>query len=180
VSSSEGAGWIAVVGWDEYLHYSDRAPVWIKMPVRLASDDAWLELNPGARGIFLGLLLEYARSACRLRADTRSLSRRLACQVTRKQLEALSQAGFLRIVASSSLAARYHSASARATREEERREEIAKDVRGTRDVADTREERPPAEPSKNGAELERVLPLEPAADADAVERMRARIGRAIP
>lgn len=186
MTGSSGAGWVAIVGWDEHVHYSDRAPVWIKLPVRLMADDAFLELTPARCSILCRLLLEYASSSCRLRADTRSLSRRLAQRVTTADLEALVQAGFIAIVASSSLASGYHAASPHATRGEKRRGEETRAVTPTSPLA--REAATgTAQDEQNGTSsaerrLEAALPLKSrpprsssTAAADAIERMRPRL-----
>src|SRR5262245_751608 len=52
--------WIVIPDWDEFQHYKDRAPLWIKTYTRLLHDDAYLDLDIAARGILHGLWLLYA------------------------------------------------------------------------------------------------------------------------
>jgi hypothetical protein len=78
------------------------------------SDPAWLDLTGNDRATLCCLWLEYASSRCRLRADTRSLTRQLNLRVTNATLERLNHAGYIDIVASATLAEGYHNASPRA------------------------------------------------------------------
>lgn len=179
MSTSPDAGWIAVVGWNEHLHYSDREPVWLKLPVRVNSDGLYAELPPYLFGIFCRLLAEYASSRCRLRADTGSLSRKLGARVTSVHLESLSHAGLIRIVASDALAARYHAASPRAIAKEESRSTTR-----AVSVASYEANGPSEDEHKvKGKSLDDVLPP-PAPNGgeqlDAVARMQARITRELP
>jgi hypothetical protein len=105
-------GFISVRGWRRFQHYRDRSPRWIKAYPELLTDDAYLALSGHRRSILHGLWLEYASSHCRLRFDTASLSRRLSLRVTTSDIEALTHAGFLAIVASAELADGYQDASA--------------------------------------------------------------------
>lgn len=109
-------GWISVVGWRKFQHYDPekRQPPWIKVYTELMSDDAFLALSGNDRSVLVCLWLEYASSRCRLRADTRSLTRRLNLRVTSATLQRLNQAGFITFVASKTLAEGYHAASAHA------------------------------------------------------------------
>jgi len=98
-------------GPDGFQHYRDRDPVWIKNYTRLLSKDEYLKLSSRRRGILHGVWLLYANSNRTLAGDTRSLSRRLSVRVLNSDLEALSEAGFLEVVASDVLAQRYQAAS---------------------------------------------------------------------
>lgn len=106
-------GWISVRNWRQFQHYdpAKRQPRWLKVYTELMSDDAWLELSGHDRAVLVCLWLEYASSRCRLRADTRSLTRQLHLRVTSATLERLVYAGWIDIVASKVLAAGYQSAS---------------------------------------------------------------------
>ncbi len=112
-------GWIVISNWDHFQHYRDRNPPWIKNYTELLHDENYLGLTGDQRSILHGLWLEYASSRCRLRADTSSLSRRLALRVTTAQLKALNHAGFIEFDASGVIAPR---ARAR-TRSQEAEEE---------------------------------------------------------
>jgi len=106
-------GWIEIPRWRDFQHYdpAKRTPPWVKTYTRLMSDGAYLDLTGDQRAILHGLWLEYASSSCRLRAETRSLTRRLNLRVTRAQLERLEEAGFIRLSASTMLAKRLQTAS---------------------------------------------------------------------
>jgi len=110
------SGWISVVGWRRFQHYdpAKRTPPWIKNYTELMADDDYLGLSEHRALVLHRLWLEYASSRCRLRLDTRSLSRRLGLRVTSADMKALCDAGFLAIVASKALAEGYHDASPRA------------------------------------------------------------------
>jgi hypothetical protein len=118
--------WIVIPKWDEFQHYKDRAPKWIKTYVELMSDAAYLELSGHQRAVLHGLWLEYASARCRLAVDTGSLTRRLNLRVTRRTLERLNQAGFITFSASEPLAMRSKIASP-----DRRREETPKPPSGT-------------------------------------------------
>lgn len=94
--------YIVVQRWEEFQHYKDRDPKWIKNYLRLLRDDAYLDLTGHQRAVLHGIWLLYASSNAQLRADTRSLTRQLGLRVTSQHLESLSHAGFIRIFASRS------------------------------------------------------------------------------
>lgn len=101
--------WIIVRKWNEFQHYTDREPPWIKNYTRLLSDPNYLSLTPHQCAVLHRLWLEYARSSCQLRANTASLSRQLGLRVSSRQLEALNHAGFIEFSASGPLAPRARS-----------------------------------------------------------------------
>jgi hypothetical protein len=105
--------WISVRNWRKFQHYdpAKRAPKWIKVYAELMSDDAFLQLTLPQRGILVSIWLEYASARCALRGETASLSRRIGGRVTSAQLKALTDAGFIDIVASKTLADGYQDAS---------------------------------------------------------------------
>lgn len=92
--------WVLVLDWERFQHYRDRQPPWIKNYTELISDDDYRSLPLGTRGVLHGLWLEYARSRRVLRGDSLSVSRVLGQRVLTAQLEALEQAGFIRLLAS--------------------------------------------------------------------------------
>lgn len=114
------AGWVVVVDWDRFQHYRNRAPRWVKLYTDLQHDDDWRALTGNDRAVLVGIWLEYASSGCRLHADTRSLSARLALRVTTGTLERLTAAGFITVSASRPLAPRYQDASLEGEGEKER------------------------------------------------------------
>lgn len=105
--------WISVRNWRKFQHYdpSKRAPIWVKNYTDLMDNDDYLELTAHQRAVLHGIWLAYAASRCQLRVNTASLSARLALRVTMRQLDALSHAGWIDIVASKTLADGYQDAS---------------------------------------------------------------------
>ena len=88
-------------------HYADRPPVWIKAPISLLEDDAYLSLTGHERGVLHGLWLlcaklEYDGLTPRLPFNTRYLSRQLGLRVKAADLEALADTRFIDILASDS------------------------------------------------------------------------------
>jgi len=99
--------WIAIPRWDEFQHYGNRDPVWIKNYLRLLRDDNYLELTLSQRGILHGLWMLYAVTdgALKVSVVKRDLVlTRGASKYFRENIEALNQAGFIAIVASKPLA----------------------------------------------------------------------------
>jgi len=118
--------WISVPNWRKFQHYdpSKRRPVWVKTYLDLLSTEGYRDLSAGCRAALHGIWLEYASTQCQLKFDAKSLSSRLNLRVTKQHLDTLVSAGFLDVVASTSLADGYQSASARTrSREEEKEKE---------------------------------------------------------
>lgn len=101
---------ITIVGWDEFQHYKERDPIWIKNYVRLLRQDEYMDLTPHRRALLHGLWLLYAIKRQALRHHTATLSRELGMRVMTADLEALKQAGFIAFSASKPLAKRYQAA----------------------------------------------------------------------
>jgi hypothetical protein len=106
--------YIVIPNWDTFQHYSNRDPVWIKVYTRLCSDEGFRELTFHQRGVLISLWIEYARSGRQLRDNTATLTRQLGHRVLRRDIEALTYAGFITFSASAPLAQR---------REEKKRKE---------------------------------------------------------
>lgn len=115
-------GWIVVRNWTRFQHYHDRDPIFIKNYISLLSNDDYLSLSGHQRSILHGVWLAYASTNCQLRADTGSLTRRLALRVSSAQLKALANAGFIELSASKPLALRARSREEEAETEEEKKE----------------------------------------------------------
>jgi hypothetical protein len=99
--------WIVVPNWDRFQHYSDRNPTWIKVYTELNSRDEWRNLPLAQRGVLVTIWLEYARSNGQL--TVRHMCAIGPAMSTRyghlyKHLEALNDAGFIRLSASRPLA----------------------------------------------------------------------------
>lgn len=103
--------YVWIPNWDSFQHYKDRNPPWIKNHVQLLDHDAYMNLSGHLRGILHSTWMAYARSARRLPGDTLTLTRRLGIKVSRRDLAALNQAGFIELVASDVLAERLQAAS---------------------------------------------------------------------
>lgn len=114
------AGFISVRNWRAFQHYdpAQRTPPWVKTYTELLHDDAYMGLPVGTALVLHRLWLAYASARCRLRADTKTLTRQLGVRVTRLQLDSLNHAGFIDLVASAELAEGYRAASASRAREE--------------------------------------------------------------
>ena len=94
--------WIVIPNWGRFQHYQKRAgeqvtrPDWIKNYGRLLHDDAYLKLTLRQRGILHGIWLLYASSGQQLGASVAQLGRLLGEDTVRtRDLEALSDAGFI-------------------------------------------------------------------------------------
>jgi hypothetical protein len=124
--------WISVRNWRKFQHYDPekRVPPWIKNNTDLMANDSYLSLSTHRALMLHRLWLEYASSRCELSDDTLRLSRRLCMKVTRGDIESLSEAGFITIVASKALAEGYHVASARAHAEETETDEETETEKG--------------------------------------------------
>ena len=162
-------GWIVVRGWEEFQHYRDRRPLWIKVYTSLLDNDEYRHLSGHCRSVLLGIWLAYATSDSRLRLDTLSLSRRLGLRVTTADIEALVQAGFLRVRASKPLARRYQDASPRARPRArgEGEKEKEKDLLPGKPPGSSKPWEAELSPGEAWRELELVKLLELLEDADA-------------
>lgn len=120
--------YIEIVRWEEFQHYTKRDPIWIKNYTRLLDDDAYRELTFAQRGLLHGLWLAYAKTSQRIPRNTSALSRYLGQKVLNSTVESLIHAGFIRVVASSTLARRYHVASPETEEETEIEKEHPKYV----------------------------------------------------
>jgi hypothetical protein len=117
--------YIHIARWNEFQHYKDRDPKWIKVYTRINRDDNFLSLTGHRRAILLGLWLERAVSHSSLRLDTRMLTRRLQLRVTVSDIEALNHAGFITISASETVRKRKRNASPEEETEREKRKTLA-------------------------------------------------------
>ena len=113
--------YLVVERWEEFQHYKNRAPLWIKNYTRLLHDDTYLGLSSHRRAVLHGLWLVYASSSCQLVFDHGSLSRRLHLRVTSADLIALRKAGFIKVSASKPLASGYQGAGLEVEKEKEKK-----------------------------------------------------------
>ena len=95
-------GWIVVPNWERFQHYQDRDAPWIKLYVRLNSDDDWLSMSVSLRGLLTTIWLEYSRSDGQVRVSkVMSLCSQSA---RRSHIDALVRLGFITVSASKPLA----------------------------------------------------------------------------
>ena len=113
VVSEQPERWIDVPDWDEFQHYRDRDPVWIKTYVRRVRHDDYLDLTLQARGLLHGIWLLRAQTGGPLRES--GIKRMLhggavgrASGNSRRHigrhLESLNRAGFIELLDSDPLA----------------------------------------------------------------------------
>jgi hypothetical protein len=97
--------WIVIRNWSRYQHRDARRRTsgiqpWIKDYVEQLHDDDHRSLTLAERGLLGDLRRLYAASDGRLTADLRALSRAVNGHIYRRQIERLSDVGFIEIVAS--------------------------------------------------------------------------------
>jgi hypothetical protein len=92
--------YIKINRWDDFQHYKDREPVWIKNYTKLLEDDNYRGLTGVQRAALHGLWLLYAKRTRNVPHNTSLISSELGFRVTKRTLEALSHAGFITVSAS--------------------------------------------------------------------------------
>lgn len=97
---------VEIVRWGDFQHYKNRRPLWVKNYLSLIHNEQYRKLTPHQRAVLHGLWILYAASGRQLTANTASLSSQLGLRVSSRQLESLSHAGFIEVLASSVLAQR--------------------------------------------------------------------------
>jgi len=94
--------WIVIPKWEQFQHYADRDPPWIKLYTELNSNDDWYGLSVAERGLLCTIWVEYARSRGQISTQrVRGLCRGSA---RTSHFEALNHAGFIHFSASKPLA----------------------------------------------------------------------------
>jgi len=105
--------WIVIPRWQEFQHYKDRDPFWIKTYVRLIRDDNYLDLDLPARGLLHGIWLMRAQAGGPIRESavkrlligghigrtTGNIRRHIG-----RHLESLNQAGWVVLCSSEQIA----------------------------------------------------------------------------
>ena len=99
--------WIVIPRWDDFQHYSNRNPPWIKSYVKQVRDDEYLSLEQAARGLLNDLRMLYAEAHGQLREE--AARRRLVRSESdarrwKRRLESLNHAGLVTLSASKPLA----------------------------------------------------------------------------
>jgi len=95
--------WIVVEHWERYQHYKDRRPSWIKLYASLLVDQNYLSLSARRRALLVGLWLLYAQNQSTLRLRVEQINSTLRLRATYADYEALNEAGFITIRASTPL-----------------------------------------------------------------------------
>jgi len=112
-----------VTNWDQYQHYKDRDPTWIKLYARLLDDYAFATLPDNGKWHLIGIFLLASKQGNRIPGDPRWVRKKIAAR-TRVDLDALLAAGFIEEDASTVLAEAEQPASPeKETESEERRED---------------------------------------------------------
>ena len=110
--------WIVIPRWDEFQHYKDRDPIWIKDYVLQVRQDEWLYSRLSQRGVLWGLRLLYTETNGALsETGARQKLVRSASDARRwrEHLEALNHAGFIELSASKPLASETETEKERTT-----------------------------------------------------------------
>jgi len=92
-----------VTNWDQYQHYKDRDPTWIKLYARLLDDYAFASLPDNTKWHLIGIFLLASKQGNRIPGDPRWVRKKIAAR-TRVDLTALRTAGFIEEDASTVLA----------------------------------------------------------------------------
>jgi len=92
-----------VTNWDQYQHYKDRDPTWIKLYARLLDDYGFATLPDNSKWHLVGIFLLASKQGNRIPGDPRWVRKKIAAR-TRVDLEALRCAGFIEEDASAALA----------------------------------------------------------------------------
>jgi hypothetical protein len=91
-----------VTNWDQYQHYKDRDPAWIKLYARLLDDYAFATLPDTTKWHLVGIFLLASKQGNRIPGDARWVQKKIAAR-TRVDLNALLAAGFIEEDASTPL-----------------------------------------------------------------------------
>ena len=83
-----------VTNWDQYQHYKDRDPTWIKLYARLLDDYGFATLPDNSKWHLIGIFLLASKQGNRIPGDPRWVRKKIAAR-TRVDLQALLAAGFI-------------------------------------------------------------------------------------
>ncbi len=117
----------SVKNWDEFQHYKDRNPPWIKLHNHLLDDYEFEMLGDSAKGHLLCIWMLASRTKNEMPYDDKWITKKIGAS-TKVNLEALVLAGFLVVEqdASNTLHSTKHDATEYVPLEEERRGETEK------------------------------------------------------
>jgi hypothetical protein len=111
-----------VANWEQYQHYRNRDPSWIKLYARLLDHYQFAALPDTTKWHLVGIFLLASKQGNRIPGDPRWVRKKIAAR-TRVNLQALLDAGFIEEDASAAQAARGQEASPESETEESRGEE---------------------------------------------------------
>jgi hypothetical protein len=103
MASCNSHGYIVIPNWDEFQHYKDRAPAWIKLHLNLLGNDAWLDLSPEDRCVLITIWMLTGRYGNgRVKADYGWIMQqaKVGYGPRSRNLERLNHAGFITFSAS--------------------------------------------------------------------------------
>ena len=128
-----------VTNWDQYQHYKDRDPTWIKLYARLLDDYGFATLPDNSKWHLIGIFLLASKQGNRIPGDPRWVRKKIAAR-TRVDLQALLAAGFIEEDASTTLAEAEQGASPEKESESEERREDSLSAGADLDVENSFEE----------------------------------------
>jgi hypothetical protein len=94
--------WIIVPRWEDFQHYKDRNPTWIKVYARLLHNPRWLRLSLASRAVLLTIWLLYSQELGQVQVSLLHSYGQPGSGLP--QLKALNDAGFIKLSASKPLA----------------------------------------------------------------------------
>lgn len=149
-----------VANWEEYQHYKDRDPVWIKLHRSLVTSEMWVSCDDASRSLAIACMVIAAENNGCVPANPAFIKRRCFLN-SDPDFKPLVDTGFL-IDASGLLAGCYQDARPEERRGEKRREETEKNTSlnpptggiadETHDDLQPDQHNPPTEPTRNQTE----------------------------
>jgi len=120
--------WYKIANWEEFQHYKDRCPPWVKLHVSLLSSDDWVVSDDASRVLLIASMVVASKNNGKIDASPRGLAymRRVAYLNSEPDLTPLIDSGFLVPLANASATladASTLQADATKRREEKRRGE---------------------------------------------------------
>lgn len=67
--------YLRIVGWEQYQHYKDRNPPWIKLHRELLTSETWVSSSNDERVLAITLMMLAAASGNKIKADARYIQR---------------------------------------------------------------------------------------------------------
>ena len=89
-------GYLKIKNWEEYQHYKDRNPPWIKLHVKTLNDRAFTDLSSSNRGLLIQLWILASENEGQISNDLEEIKYRLRdTNIKQKDLNSLIEKGFL-------------------------------------------------------------------------------------